>query len=674
MELPHDQPLDPDLTPKEVLIPQLRNASKVRIGAWNINHMKNKLPALARYLDRCGVDILAVQETMQHKRAVYKGVITDKYDWIEPDSVHLPEKPGGDGTRGTGFWVNKTIRSQVEKVPCDIKDTCWLRLKTRERGKEHQFLIGSVYLPVCKGVTNVYAHKHRLKRIAKFIKDNRKLGVPFIMGDWNAWLGEGSSDEDVIGEFNATPTNAHGGNLREFLEDNELFTLNGRRATKTPEFTRFQIRRGELMGSVVDYIATTAFHRDRTKIKVWSDAHLDGTDHYLITTDLAISKFQKRRKTRKVRKRICFEKLIRCHDIRHDFRDDLKERGKSWLETFKREAARKGAKPESIAINATRTLTRIYQECARIHCGTKKIVEGRSKDWWDDECTAVHTKLNKMLPFKNKSATWIEYQDARKSWNRLRASKIRQSNRKNMEVYNDWHRGKDNRFWKILKKIKRDGSKIGDVREVKVGSSKSSKPTVILDEFTKHYAKLANPVGSGDADTVNMVAERLKALEADNSKGPTMLSKQISRKEITDTRRNLFNSKASGTDNLNGELLKYGKGVTDNLLFHLFNYCFNHECIDMEQWRTGRIVNLYKSGDSCDPGNYRGITLFSVLGKMYAKILASRISNFLETNDQLSEYQNGFRTRDARNCVEHCYVLEQICRVRKQDGNNTFLF
>ena len=43
------------------------------------------------------------------------------------------------------------------------------------------------------------------------------------------------------------------------------------------------------------------------------------------------------------------------------------------------------------------------------------------------------------------------------------------------------------------------------------------------------------------------------------------------------------------------------------------------------QWREGLIVNLFKKGDKEDPGNYRGITLLSVVGKVLCKVLNNRL-------------------------------------------------
>ena len=38
-----------------------------------------------------------------------------------------------------------------------------------------------------------------------------------------------------------------------------------------------------------------------------------------------------------------------------------------------------------------------------------------------------------------------------------------------------------------------------------------------------------------------------------------------------------------------------------------------HEQTVPKQWREGLTLNLFKKGDMEDPGNYRGITLLSVL-------------------------------------------------------------
>ncbi len=76
----------------------------------------------------------------------------------------------------------------------------------------------------------------------------------------------------------------------------------------------------------------------------------------------------------------------------------------------------------------------------------------------------------------------------------------------------------------------------------------------------------------------------------------------------------LKNNKAGGNDGLVGELSKYcGKGMA----------CLLKAIVWAEdgmpkQWRQGLIVSLYKKGDAEDPGNYRGITLLNVVGKLFS--------------------------------------------------------
>ena len=45
------------------------------------------------------------------------------------------------------------------------------------------------------------------------------------------------------------------------------------------------------------------------------------------------------------------------------------------------------------------------------------------------------------------------------------------------------------------------------------------------------------------------------------------------------------------------------------------------------QWREGLIV---KKGDKEEPGNYRGITLLSVVGNVFCKVLNNRLVMHLD--------------------------------------------
>ena len=67
------------------------------------------------------------------------------------------------------------------------------------------------------------------------------------------------------------------------------------------------------------------------------------------------------------------------------------------------------------------------------------------------------------------------------------------------------------------------------------------------------------------------------------------------------------------------------------------------------------IVNLtvFKNGDKEDPGNYRGITLQSVVGKVFCKVLNNRLVKYLDEAKALNEGQAGFRV--GTGCVDNNY-------------------
>ena len=91
------------------------------------------------------------------------------------------------------------------------------------------------------------------------------------------------------------------------------------------------------------------------------------------------------------------------------------------------------------------------------------------------------------------------------------------------------------------------------------------------------------------------------------------LDRQIDREEIAQCVKKLKNNKTRGCDGIVGELLiKYGGSGMVCVLEQLFSVVWREELVP-RQWREGLIVNLFKKGDKEDPGNYRGITLLSVV-------------------------------------------------------------
>ncbi len=60
-------------------------------------------------------------------------------------------------------------------------------------------------------------------------------------------------------------------------------------------------------------------------------------------------------------------------------------------------------------------------------------------------------------------------------------------------------------------------------------------------------------------------------------------------------------------------------------------------------WKQSLVIPLYNSGASYDLGNYRPISVLSIVSKILEKVIATQLVNFLESNNLLNATQHGFR-------------------------------
>jgi hypothetical protein len=91
-------------------------------------------------------------------------------------------------------------------------------------------------------------------------------------------------------------------------------------------------------------------------------------------------------------------------------------------------------------------------------------------------------------------------------------------------------------------------------------------------------------------------------------------------------------------------------------------------------WRTktfpaafdiAELIPLWKKkGSPDDPATYRGVSILAVVGKVFARILAHRLTPHLES--QMHDMQCGFRP--DRGVVDQIFVLQQVVRQCRRQG------
>jgi len=127
------------------------------------------------------------------------------------------------------------------------------------------------------------------------------------------------------------------------------------------------------------------------------------------------------------------------------------------------------------------------------------------------------------------------------------------------------------------------------------------------------------------------------------------------REEIAKAVKQLNSNKAAGPDYIPPEALKADIPSTVDILHDLFVKVWNEEDFPVD-WREGHLVKLPKKGDLSNCNNYRGITLLSIPGKVFNRVILERIKE--ATDSQLRDNQAGFRKH--RSCTDQIATLRLI--------------
>ena len=63
-----------------------------------------------------------------------------------------------------------------------------------------------------------------------------------------------------------------------------------------------------------------------------------------------------------------------------------------------------------------------------------------------------------------------------------------------------------------------------------------------------------------------------------------------------------------------------------------------------DDWKCARVTPLFKQGEPSDLNNYRPISVISVIGEVFERIIYDQLYNFLTNEDIISNHQSGFRS------------------------------
>ena len=140
----------------------------------------------------------------------------------------------------------------------------------------------------------------------------------------------------------------------------------------------------------------------------------------------------------------------------------------------------------------------------------------------------------------------------------------------------------------------------------------------------------------------------------------------ISSDEVLKKLMKMNPSKSPGPDGVHPRVLKETAECIVEPLTTIFNKSLHEGKVPLA-WKVAHVTAIYKKGKATSPGNYRPVSLTSIVCKMMESILRDQIMKFMDECNLLSEHQHGFRS--GRSCVTQLIaVLDEWTGMIEEEG------
>ena len=195
-------------------------------------------------------------------------------------------------------------------------------------------------------------------------------------------------------------------------------------------------------------------------------------------------------------------------------------------------------------------------------------------------------------------------------------------------------------FWQTIRRLR--GKSLSTTTSIKdsIGNILQNEKE-ILSRWREYFEDLLNPIRVTPTDTCNTI---------DFGKEEVFTSTKVAV-----VIRGLKSGKSAGEDEIQPEMLKALNVEGVRWLTRLCQVTWKLGKTQKD-WQAGVIIPIYKKGDCKECTNYRGISLLSLPGKMYAKCLEKKCREIVES--KLEDCQCGFCP--GRSITDQIFTLTQI--------------
>ena len=123
-------------------------------------------------------------------------------------------------------------------------------------------------------------------------------------------------------------------------------------------------------------------------------------------------------------------------------------------------------------------------------------------------------------------------------------------------------------------------------------------------------------------------------------------------------------SKSTGTDNIPARFVKDAASVLTKPILHIVNLSIDQDLVPNDL-KNARVVPLFKKNKRCEVGNYRPVSVLSVISKILERAVYTQLEDYLIKKKLMFDFQSGFRSNfSTDSCLTYLtdYIKSQTSK------------
>ena len=608
----------------------LLSSRNITIGSWNVRTLNQtgKTAQVAAEMRNYNLALLGVSETrwtQTGQRRLLSGEMLLFSGHEEDNAPH---------TEGVAFMLSRSAQSAL--IGWEAHGPRIITASFRTKKKKIKMNVIQCYAP-----TNDSDEENKdqfYNRLQTIIDKCPVKDVNILMGDFNAKIGKDNTGyEEVMGKHGLGEINENGERFADTCALNKI-VIGGSIFPHKRIHKATWVSPDHVTENQIDHICIgKTFRRSLQDVRVKRGADA-ASDHHLLVAILKL-KLKKNRMETAVKRKKYNVSFLKDAQTREEYRLKLTNRFQVLQELLEEET---DLNKQWQNIKETWTSTcqevvgpRTPQQKEWISVETLRKVQMRK-----EKKTAVNNSRTRTAKAKaqeeyaevNREVKKSIKVDKRNYIDSLAEEAEQAAGRGNMKELYDTTRKLSGKYCHPERPVKdKEGNAI-------IGNEQQ------LDRWAEHFEELLNRPAPPNPPVIHPAEDDLPI----NCDRPA-------REEIKKAIQQLKNNKASGPDDIPAEALKAVVDTSVELLYPLFGKIWEEEEVPAD-WREGYLIKIPKKGDLRNCANYRGITLLSVPGKVFNRIILERMKDMVDP--MLRDQQAGFRQN--RSCLDQIATLHII--------------